>query len=96
MCLDNLCSERTYDAAKFEQRVRRFPMDDHNPCAFEQLIEICANMAAELDEHPQNVVCVHCKVCILSSFPIQVPHHQLYTKTIFSNMFASVLRPFIS
>jgi hypothetical protein len=27
----NLCSERDYDITQFENRVERFPFDDHNP-----------------------------------------------------------------
>lgn len=57
----NLCSERAYDPSKFEDRVRRFPFDDHNPPPFTMIKEFCEDARAFLAEHPQNAISVHCK-----------------------------------
>ena len=57
----NLCSERDYSEDRFEKRVARFPFDDHNPCPFNMILEICRDIDVFLKEHPQNVVSVHCK-----------------------------------
>lgn len=57
----NLCSERFYDPAKFDGRVRRFPFDDHNPPPFNVLPQFCENVRQFLEEHPQNVAAIHCK-----------------------------------
>src|SRR5207247_1626315 len=38
--LYNLCSERSYEASKFEGRAARYPFDDHNPCEFERILPI--------------------------------------------------------
>lgn len=59
--LYNLCSERKYDAAKFEGSVARFPFDDHNPCPFDMLKAFCEDVRQWLAEHPQNVAAIHCK-----------------------------------
>lgn len=59
--LYNLCSERSYDPAKFKGRVVRIPFDDHNPPNIEQIKEFCIDAHEWLLKHPQNVVAVHCK-----------------------------------
>jgi len=57
----NLCSERDYESSKFEERVRRFPFDDHNPPHFTLIKEFCEDARSFLEESPQNVISVHCK-----------------------------------
>jgi phosphatidylinositol-3,4,5-trisphosphate 3-phosphatase/dual-specificity protein phosphatase PTEN len=57
----NLCSERSYDPAKFDNNVVRYPFDDHNPCPFEVLDRFCADVHHFLAKHPQNIAAVHCK-----------------------------------
>ncbi len=42
----NLCSERTYNPAKFDGRVEFFPFDDHNPPPFEIMRPFCINAQA--------------------------------------------------
>lgn len=57
----NLCSERDYDKACFEDRVEKFPFDDHNPPEFDLIRQFCVHAKAWLDENPEHVVVVHCK-----------------------------------
>ena len=57
----NLCSERSYDPAKFGSRVRLFPFDDHNPPPLRMIPDFCRNVGEFLAEHDENVVVVHCK-----------------------------------
>ncbi|CAN0918047.1 Phosphatidylinositol 3,4,5-trisphosphate 3-phosphatase and protein-tyrosine-phosphatase PTEN2A [Linum grandiflorum] len=57
----NLCSERLYDASRFEGKVACFPFDDHN-CPPLQLIRLfCQSAYSWLKEDIENVVVVHCK-----------------------------------
>jgi hypothetical protein len=42
----NLCSERTYDPAKFDGRVEFFPFDDHSPPPFEIMRPFCIDAQA--------------------------------------------------
>lgn len=57
----NLCSERDYEPSKFENRVRHFPFDDHNPPPFSLIKAFCEDARVFLSKHPQNVISVHCK-----------------------------------
>ena len=57
----NLCSERSYDATKFNRRVQLFPFDDHNPPPLRMIGDFCTSVKEFLDEHPSNVVAIHCK-----------------------------------
>ena len=57
----NLCSERSYDPAKFNNRVKIFPFDDHNPPPLRMIPRLCASVDEFLGEHPENVVVLHCK-----------------------------------
>ncbi|KOO29531.1 phosphatase and tensin-like protein [Chrysochromulina tobinii] len=57
----NLCSERSYEAAKFSNRVRLFPFDDHTPPPLRMILAMCANVKQFLDEDDENVVAIHCK-----------------------------------
>lgn len=59
----NLCCEpgRGYPAAIFDGRVERFPFRDHCVPTLEAMYA-CTNSAKRwLDEHPDNVVALHCK-----------------------------------
>jgi len=40
----NLCSERAYDPAKFDNRVSHYPFDDHNPCPISTFVACCEDM----------------------------------------------------
>jgi phosphatidylinositol-3,4,5-trisphosphate 3-phosphatase/dual-specificity protein phosphatase PTEN len=80
----NVCSERSYDHAKFEQIengglvCHDFKWDDHNPPALETIGPMCDNMADFLATDPQNVVAIHCKAgkgrtgCIISCLLVRL------------------------
>lgn len=58
----NLCSERSYDDARFNGKiVTRYPFDDHNPPNFELLKPFCMDVHEFLKADPHNVVAIHCK-----------------------------------
>lgn len=57
----NLCSEKDYDPMKFENRVERFPFDDHNPPPFSMIDRFCSNLDNFLLENFKNTAVVHCK-----------------------------------
>lgn len=48
--LFNLCSERKYDAARFEGRVQEFPFDDHCPPPFLMMDQFCESLVRILPE----------------------------------------------
>ena len=57
----NLCSERGYEASKFDGRVMAFPFDDHNPPPMPLMHDFCRRAQEFLDADPENVLFVHCK-----------------------------------
>ena len=57
----NLCSERSYDPAKFSNRLKAFPFDDHNPPPLRMIPALCASVKDFLKEDDENVVVIHCK-----------------------------------
>ncbi|CAK7337726.1 unnamed protein product [Dovyalis caffra] len=57
----NLCSERLYDASRFEGKVACFPFDDHNCPPLQLITSFCQSAYLWLKEDIQNVVVVHCK-----------------------------------
>jgi protein tyrosine phosphatase len=59
--LYNLCSERHYAPEKFEDRVARFPFDDHNPCKFNEIEVFCRSVHSWLTASPNNLAAIHCK-----------------------------------
>ncbi len=48
----NLCSERSYDAAKFHDRAVRYPFDDHNCPPFALIHHLCLDAEAFLLDYP--------------------------------------------
>nr|ALE20565.1 PTEN [Leptinotarsa decemlineata] len=57
----NLCSERSYDKAKFHNRVKIFPFDDHNPPKIDSIQPFCNDVKEWLSRDEANVAVVHCK-----------------------------------
>ena len=58
----NLCNERDYPDESFPSgKILRFPFSDHHPPALAAILVFCKRVQAILDEHPDNVVAVHCK-----------------------------------
>ena len=57
----NLCSERSYDPGKFNNRVKLFPFDDHNPPPLRMIPQLCRSMQEFLAEDDENVAVLHCK-----------------------------------
>lgn len=57
----NLCSEKTYNTAFFNDMVERVMIDDHNVPTVEQMVQFADTVRAWLGEHPDNVIVVHCK-----------------------------------
>lgn len=57
----NLCSEKTYDHAKFNHQVVRFPFDDHNCPKFDDLEPFCEALDEWLCADPENIAAIHCK-----------------------------------
>ncbi|KAF2283762.1 hypothetical protein GH714_014967 [Hevea brasiliensis] len=57
----NLCSERLYDASRFEGKVACFPFDDHNCPPLQLIASFCKSAYSWLKEDIENVVVVHCK-----------------------------------
>ncbi|KAM7262687.1 hypothetical protein ACFE04_000370 [Oxalis oulophora] len=57
----NLCSERLYDASRFEGKAASFPFDDHNCPPIRLILSFCQSAYSWLKEDIQNVVVIHCK-----------------------------------
>ena len=57
----NLCCEREYPSEHFGGRVEIYPFPDHNAPPFEMIRPMCLSVEKWLDEHPKNVVAIHCK-----------------------------------
>lgn len=57
----NLCSEREYDAKKFELCSHDYRFDDHNPCPFTMIETFCKDVKEYLAGDEENVVAIHCK-----------------------------------
>ncbi len=60
----NLCSEKSYEASKFEAtggQVAAYPFDDHQPCPLDVLVDFCQDAMRYLEESPKHVVAIHCK-----------------------------------
>ncbi|KAK8883042.1 hypothetical protein M9Y10_045690 [Tritrichomonas musculus] len=74
----NLCSERDYDKACFDNRVEKFPFDDHNPPEFDMIRRFCNHAQSWLDADPENIVVVHCKAgkgrtgCMICALMLQI------------------------
>mmetsp|Transcript_79544 Transcript_79544/g.97315 ORF Transcript_79544/g.97315 Transcript_79544/m.97315 type:complete len:493 (+) Transcript_79544:54-1532(+) len=57
----NLCSEKSYDHAKFNNQVVRFPFDDHNCPKFDDLEPFCEALDEWLASDSENISAIHCK-----------------------------------
>ncbi len=75
----NLCTEKHYDASKFNGNVAHLAMVDGEPCSFGLLIRFCEEVHAWLQQHPQNVAAVHCRLGINRS-GMCIASYLLYAK----------------
>jgi len=57
----NLCCEREYDPIKFQNRVAKYPFEDHNCPSLELMFAFCKDLNEWLDKNEDNVGIVHCK-----------------------------------
>uniref|UniRef100_A0A915IP37 Phosphatidylinositol-3,4,5-trisphosphate 3-phosphatase n=1 Tax=Romanomermis culicivorax TaxID=13658 RepID=A0A915IP37_ROMCU len=57
----NLCKEKNYDIAAFENRVECYPFVDHQPPRFDTILPFCQSVEQWLKANEDNVVAVHCK-----------------------------------
>ena len=57
----NLCGERTYESNLFANRVATYPFEDHQAPSLQMVEDVMADMSRWLDDHPKNVIAVHCK-----------------------------------
>eukprot|EP00960_Hanusia_phi_P014838 439519-Hanusia_phi.AAC.1 len=57
----NVCSERSYDARLFGNRVERIPTVNHNPPLLSQIVSFLEHSASYLEDDTNHVIAVHCK-----------------------------------
>jgi phosphatidylinositol-3,4,5-trisphosphate 3-phosphatase/dual-specificity protein phosphatase PTEN len=58
----NLCSEWKYDKVKFDNgQEAYYPFDDHNPPAFNLIIDFCKDCDEWINKDFENVLAIHCK-----------------------------------
>ncbi|EGR32287.1 lim-type zinc finger protein, putative, partial [Ichthyophthirius multifiliis] len=57
----NLCSERKYQKNCFDGMFEEYPFDDHQPPTLQLIYKFCESINQWLNQHPYNVVAVHCK-----------------------------------
>lgn len=57
----NLCSERSYDHAKFEGRVAVFAFDDHNAPEFNLIKAFCDDVEQWIKATDKGMAAIHCK-----------------------------------
>mmetsp|Transcript_14981 Transcript_14981/g.25534 ORF Transcript_14981/g.25534 Transcript_14981/m.25534 type:complete len:612 (-) Transcript_14981:18-1853(-) len=59
----NLCIEkdRQYKTKKFYDRVAKFQWHDHNAPPLEMIPQFCKHAEDWMNEHPENIVAIHCK-----------------------------------
>ncbi|KAI8849172.1 protein-tyrosine phosphatase-like protein [Chytridium lagenaria] len=59
--LFNLCSERSYSPTPFNNRVARYPFDDHQAPPFSLIPLLCREIQGWLSKDELNVAVIHCK-----------------------------------
>jgi len=57
----NLCSERGYDETKFDNKIYRVYIDDHNVPTLNDMFKFVNDVKSWMDADDSNVVAIHCK-----------------------------------